>query len=84
MLAYGREPSEEEIKLGIDYLHAEPMREYEENKNKRLPRAAGAADEAVAATDAPPADTAQDGNRRRGAERPAPMERPRRCRWAWA
>ncbi len=34
LLAYGREPSEEEVKLGIDYLHAEPMREYEENKNK--------------------------------------------------
>ncbi len=33
-LVYGRDPSEEEIKLGIDYLHAEPMREYEENKNK--------------------------------------------------
>ena len=29
-----REPSEEEISLGIDYLHQEPMREYEENKNK--------------------------------------------------
>jgi hypothetical protein len=34
MLAYGREPSEEEVKLGLDYLHAEPLREYEENKNK--------------------------------------------------
>ena len=34
LLAYGREPSPEEVKLGIDYLHAEPMREYEENKNK--------------------------------------------------
>ncbi len=34
LLAYGRDPSEEEVKLGIDYLHAEPMREYEENKNK--------------------------------------------------
>ena len=34
LLAYGREPSEAEVKLGIDYLHAEPMREYEENKNK--------------------------------------------------
>ena len=33
-LVYGRDPSEEEIRLGIDYLHAEPMREYEENKNK--------------------------------------------------
>jgi cytochrome c553 len=34
LLAYGRDPSEEEIKVGLDYLHAEPMREYEENKNK--------------------------------------------------
>jgi hypothetical protein len=34
LLAYGRDPSEEEIKLGLDYLHAEPLREYEENKNK--------------------------------------------------
>jgi hypothetical protein len=34
LLAYGREPSEAEVKLGIDYLHDEPMREYEENKNK--------------------------------------------------
>ena len=33
-LVYGREPSEQEIKLGIDYLHAEPMKEFEENKNK--------------------------------------------------
>jgi hypothetical protein len=34
MLAYGREPNEEEVKLGLDYLHSEPLREYEENKNK--------------------------------------------------
>jgi Protein of unknown function (DUF1553) len=40
MLAYGREPSEEEVKLGLDYLHNEPLREYEENKNKP-PEAAG-------------------------------------------
>jgi hypothetical protein len=33
-LAYGREPSEQEIKLGLDYLREEPMREYQENKNK--------------------------------------------------
>jgi hypothetical protein len=33
-LAFGRLPSDAEIKIGIDYLHAEPMREYEENKNK--------------------------------------------------
>jgi hypothetical protein len=33
-LLYGRVPNEEEIKLGIDYLHTEPLKEYEENKNK--------------------------------------------------
>jgi len=33
-LAYGRDPSEEEIKLGLDYLHAEPLREYDEEKIK--------------------------------------------------
>ncbi len=33
-LVYGREPKEDEIKLGIAYLHEEPMKEYEENKNK--------------------------------------------------
>jgi mono/diheme cytochrome c family protein len=41
LLAYGREPSEQEIKLGIDYLHEEPMREYEENKNKPAEPGAG-------------------------------------------
>ncbi len=34
MLAYGRQPSEQEIQIGLDYLHTEPMKEYEENKNK--------------------------------------------------
>jgi len=33
-LVYNREPSEEEIKLGIEYLHSEPMKEYDENRNK--------------------------------------------------
>jgi hypothetical protein len=33
-IVYGRQPSEEEIKLGIEYLHTEPLQEYEENKNK--------------------------------------------------
>ena len=33
-LAYGRAPSAEEIQIGLDYLHTEPLKEYEENKNK--------------------------------------------------
>ncbi len=42
-LIYGRQPTEAEIKLGTEYLHSEPMKEYEENKNKPPePGAAGA------------------------------------------
>jgi hypothetical protein len=41
LLVYGREPSEAEIKLGIEYLHTEPMKEYEENKNKPVDAPAG-------------------------------------------
>jgi hypothetical protein len=33
-LTYGRLPSEEEIQIGLGYLHAEPLKEYEEDKNK--------------------------------------------------
>jgi hypothetical protein len=33
-LAFARDPNEQEIKLGLDYLHTEPLNEYEENKNK--------------------------------------------------
>ncbi|HEY4085288.1 MAG TPA: PSD1 and planctomycete cytochrome C domain-containing protein [Bryobacteraceae bacterium] len=40
-LAYNREPNPEELKLGLDYLHTEPLKEYEENKSKP-PEAAAA------------------------------------------
>ena len=33
-LVYGRNPNEEEIRLALDYLRTEPMKEYLENKNK--------------------------------------------------
>jgi hypothetical protein len=33
-LAYGREPKESEIQIGLEYLRTEPLKEYEENKNK--------------------------------------------------
>jgi hypothetical protein len=33
-LVYARDPSEQEMKLGLEYLHTEPLKEYEENKNK--------------------------------------------------
>ncbi|MDR3703494.1 MAG: PSD1 and planctomycete cytochrome C domain-containing protein [Candidatus Sulfopaludibacter sp.] len=61
LLAYGREPSEEEIKLGIEYLHAEPLREYEENK-KAAPEGGRGGGRRGPATEAPSTDTAQEGN----------------------
>src|SRR6516164_3434918 len=36
-LAFTRDANEQEIKLGLEYLHAEPLKEYEENKNKAKP-----------------------------------------------
>jgi mono/diheme cytochrome c family protein/truncated hemoglobin YjbI len=33
-LAYQRDPSESEIQLGLEYLHSEPLKEYEESKKK--------------------------------------------------
>jgi hypothetical protein len=33
-LAFTRDPNEQEIKLGLEYLHTEPLKEYEENKKK--------------------------------------------------
>ncbi len=33
-LVYGREPKEAEIQLGLDFLKTEPMKDYEEEKNK--------------------------------------------------
>ncbi len=41
LIIYGRDPSEEEVKLGIDFLHAEPMLEYDEEKNKPKEDGAG-------------------------------------------
>jgi hypothetical protein len=81
MLVYGRDPSEQEIKLGIEYLHAEPMREFEENKNKPpKPPAVDAADGAAEAhpsvvTDAakPMPDGAAVADAAAGADGAAPM-----------
>ena len=33
-LAYGRDPKEPEIQIGLDYLRTEPLKQYEESKNK--------------------------------------------------
>ncbi len=83
LLAYGREPSEEEIKLGIDYLHAEPLREYEENKKAAPARRPGWRTKAAGHGCASGRIRRRTAMKARPA-RPAPMERPRQCRWAWA
>src|SRR5215472_1061475 len=58
LLAYGRDPSEEEVKLGLDYLHGEPMREYEENKNKPPEGGGGRGGRGGRGSAMPPTDTA--------------------------
>jgi hypothetical protein len=40
-LVFGRDATEQEIKLGIEYLHAEPLKEYEEAKLKPAEPAGG-------------------------------------------
>jgi hypothetical protein len=42
--AYGRDPSEQEVKLGLDYLKAEPMQEYQEQKKLAEEKKAAAAE----------------------------------------
>jgi len=57
-LTYGRLPSEQEIQIGLAYLHAEPAKEYEEDKNKPKDEGKDKADKAAsdAAAEAPPAE----------------------------
>lgn len=39
-LVYGREPKETEVQAGLEYLRTEPLKEYEESKNKQRPKEA--------------------------------------------
>jgi cytochrome c553 len=57
-LTYGRSPSEQEIQIGLGYLHSEPAKEYEEDKNKPKDETKDKSDKAAseAAADAPPAE----------------------------
>jgi hypothetical protein len=54
-LTYGRLPSEKELQIGLTYLHSEPVKEYEEVKNKPKDEPKDKSDKA-AADAAPPAD----------------------------
>ncbi len=76
-LTYGRLPREQEIQIGLGYLHAEPAKEYEEDKNKPKDKSDKAASDAAA--DAPP--------RKRKLQRKAkppliPMQPPMQT-WGW-
>jgi hypothetical protein len=63
-LTYGRLPSEQEIQIGLGYLHSEPAKEYEEDKNKPKDKpevnpkdkSEKATSDAAATDAAPPAD----------------------------
>jgi mono/diheme cytochrome c family protein len=41
-LVYGRRPNEKEIQIGLEYLHTEPLKEYEEDKAKPKDKPEGA------------------------------------------
>jgi hypothetical protein len=64
-IVLNREPSEDELKIAIAYLHSEPMKEYEETKDKEAKAAEVKNQEAtpkpgeVSAGDTKPAQTAQ-------------------------
>jgi len=51
-LTYGRLPSEKELQIGLNYLHAEPAKEYEEDKNKPKDEAKEKSDKAATDADA--------------------------------
>jgi len=67
---YGREPEAAELKAGVEFLRAEPMRVYEERRAERdtekakaeMQAAADAAKKGAAAKDAPPGDKPADPN----------------------
>jgi hypothetical protein len=67
-LIYDRDPAEAEIKAGIEYLHAEPMREYDEDKDKPAEKPGAPTDAAKPAT-----DTAPEGDAGAGAAGAMPM-----------
>ncbi|HYO82873.1 MAG TPA: PSD1 and planctomycete cytochrome C domain-containing protein [Bryobacteraceae bacterium] len=62
-MAYGREPSESEVRLGIEYLKAEPLRAYEEAKKR-------AEEEAAKKRKAEPGKVVSDG----GTGSPSPVQ----------
>lgn len=74
-IVYGRDATESEVALGIDYLKAEPLREYEERKKKTEEAAAKAASERKAkpagekpSGDTPAPDTAAKADGKPGAK----------------
>jgi hypothetical protein len=54
-LVYGRDPKEAEIQIGLDYLKTEPIKEYEESKNKAKEKEKEKDKKAEEAEEKPPA-----------------------------
>jgi hypothetical protein len=49
-LVYGRDPKEAEVQVGLEYLRTEPLKEYEESKNKAKEKEKDKAGETAATT----------------------------------
>ena len=78
-LLYGRQPSEQEIVAGIEYLKAEPMLEYEEGKKRpaRDAKGDGKKEEKPAASKPPEAMLTGDAKPAPAEEaKPAPADKP--------
>src|SRR5262249_2828977 len=59
-LVYGRDATESEVKLGLDYLRTEPLKEYEENKKKAGEAEAKKRKPAEGVTESKPAEGASE------------------------
>jgi hypothetical protein len=76
-LIFGRTPTAGELKAGIEFLEAEPMRQYEERKAKELQDAKEAEEKAAAAKKAAAAMTpGAPSGAKPAAVTPAPGQRP--------
>ena len=77
-LIYGRDPKEEEIQLGLEFLKSEPLKEYEESKKAKekdqKPASPAEAATATANATAPKTDTPEDADS--GADASMPEEAP--------
>jgi hypothetical protein len=59
-LTYGRLPTKQEIQIGLEYLHSEPAKEYDEDKNKPKDETKDKSDKAASDAASPDAATSEE------------------------